>query len=338
MPGAADPVRHSDTQWIELDPETAHQGFADAVRSGLSATQKRLPSQFFYDEEGSKLFEAICDLPEYYLTRAEAEILETHAQQLAGDLPGIRALVELGSGSAVKTEALLRAFGRETDDLVYAPIDVSRSALEESVDRLQRAHPALSIRPAVAHYEAGLAALADLDLGPALILWLGSSIGNLTKREAARFLAEIARTMDANDRLLVGIDLRKDRATLEAAYDDAAGVTARFDLNLLARINRELGGEFALDRFEHVVHYDEQSGAVRSFLESRGDQVVPIQALDLEVGFADGERIHTEDSHKYGLDEIEALAGQAGLALAWRALDRAERFSLNLFSTTADAA
>ncbi len=337
MPGAADPIRQSDTQWIELDPETAHQGFADAVRRGLGAADKSLPSQFFYDEEGSKLFEAICDLPEYYLTRAEAEILETHAPGLARDLPDIRTVVELGSGSAVKTETLLRAFRETTDELVYAPIDVSRSALEESVDRLERTHPSLEIRPAVAHYEAGLEELASLELGPALILWLGSSIGNLDKRAAARFLADVSGTMDSQDRLLVGIDLRKERAVLEAAYDDAAGVTARFDLNLLARINRELGGEFALDRFEHVVHYDEASGAVQSYLESRGDQVVPIRDLDLEVGFADGERIHTENSHKYGFDEIDALAGEAGLALEWRALDRAERFSLNLFQAAPTA-
>ena len=261
--------RSVDIQWIEVPPDSDQLDFGDAVREGLSRQDKRLPSQFFYDAEGSRLFEEICKLPEYYLTRAETEILERAAPELAVRHPQIEAIIELGSGSAVKTEYLLRAFLETRDGLCFAPIDVSRAALEESVERLEREHEDLEIRPA-------LAELRALDLGPTLTLWLGSSIGNLSKADAATFVSRFADDMGPEDRLLVGIDLRKDPAILEAAYDDAEGITARFDLNLLARINRELGGNFDLDTFRHVVHYDDDSGAVKSFLESRTDQRVEI--------------------------------------------------------------
>ncbi len=301
------------------------------MREGLTAPSKRLPSRFFYDAEGSRLFERICDLPEYYLTRTEAEILESAGPDLAERLPDIETLIELGSGSAIKTELLIRAFEPDRE-LRYAPIDVSRSALEDSVARLEERHPDLEILAAVAEYETGLAALERLDLGPTLLVWLGSSIGNLERNAAGAFLDRLRCEMSLEDRLLVGIDLRKDRETLERAYDDRQGVTARFDLNLLTRINRELGADFDLDRFAHRVHYDEVSGSVQSFLESQRRQTVRIGALGLEIAFEAGERIHTEDSVKYSPEEIDALAAQAGLSLERRYLDRAQRFTLNLFA------
>lgn len=319
-----------ETRWIEIDPSASQIDFGDAVRDGLGSDPKTLPSQFFYDAEGSRLFEAICDLPEYYLTRAESEILEAAAGQLAAQLPEVGVVVELGSGSAVKTEHLIRAFEADGRLLCYAPIDVSHSALEESVERLERRHPELSIVAACAEYEAGLAEVRSLDLGPRLLLWLGSSIGNLERPAAAEFLSSVGENMAREDHLLVGIDLRKDREVLERAYDDAQGLTARFDLNLLARINRELGGDFELDRFRHRVHYDEASGSVRSFLESAETQRVRIRDLALELSFEAGERIHTEDSHKYSLDEIDGLAQEAGFELVRRDFDSARRFSLNL--------
>ncbi|MGB0618077.1 MAG: L-histidine N(alpha)-methyltransferase [Myxococcota bacterium] len=332
MESSVAPDRSSETRWIELPPDADQLDFGEAVREGLTGAQKTLPSQFFYDAEGSRLFEEICELPEYYLTRAEAEILERAAPSIAARLSNIETIIELGSGSAIKTEFLLRAFLESRAALRYAPIDVSRAALEESVERLERDHPGLEIHPAVAEYEAGLAALRRLDPGPTLTLWLGSSIGNLTKPAATAFVTRIASGMKAGDRLLIGIDLRKERAVLEAAYDDAAGVTARFDLNLLTRINRELGGGFELDRFRHVVHYDEPSGSVQSFLESQIDQRVKIRNLDLEVALAAGERIHTEDSHKYGPDEIEDLAKSAGLTAEEQIRDAADRFAVSLFA------
>ena len=335
MRSAAARSRPSETQWIEVRSEAEQLDFGQAVRDGLAGPTKTLPSQFFYDDEGSRLFEEICSLPEYYLTRAETEILDRHADELASRLPNVKAIVELGSGSALKTEFLLRAFGDRIDDLCYAPIDVSRLALEESVDRLEQDHPELLIRPAIAEYEAGLAELARLSLGPTLTLWLGSSIGNLDRTDAAAFLGQVSRTMRPADRLLVGIDLRKARNVLEAAYNDSAGVTARFDLNLLARINAELGGQFDLDRFEHVAHYDETSGSVQSFLASRDAQSVVIRDIGVEVEFEAGERIHTENSHKYSLEEIDALAEEAGLRLEHRYFDADRRFTLNLFALPA---
>ena len=325
-------ARRRQAQWIELSPEASQRTFAEAVRDGIGGDPKTLPSQFFYDDEGSALFEEICELPEYYLTRAETEILETHSRDLADELSEIETVVELGSGSATKTEILLRAFEGDGRALAYAPIDVSRSALEASVERLESRHPDLELLPAHAEYEAGLEAITKRPFGPKLLLWLGSSIGNLTRRAATSFLARIGRRMASADRLLVGIDLRKDREVLERAYDDARGVTARFDLNLLARINRELGGRFNLDRFRHRVHYDESTGSVRSYLESRVAQRVRIDALDLEVPFDAGERIHTEDSHKYSPDEIDDLARSADLRIERRLHDEARRFSLVLLS------
>jgi len=328
---SASSPRPFETRWIELDASTPRVEFADSVREGLGSPPKTLPSQFFYDAEGSRLFEEICDLPEYYLTRAEAEILKTAAPGLARDLPEIGVIVELGSGSAVKTEYLLRAFEADARRLRFAPIDVSRSALEASVERLERKHPRLEILPALSEYETGLAEIHSLGLEPKLTLWLGSSIGNLERPAAAAFLSRIRQTMVPDDRLLVGIDLRKDRDVLEQAYDDARGVTARFNLNLLSRINRELAADFDLDQFRHRVHYDEPSGSVQSFLESKCAQRVRIGDLGIEVPFDEGERIHTEDSHKYSLAEIDSLAGEAGLQLEQRYFDEARRFTLNLF-------
>jgi dimethylhistidine N-methyltransferase len=326
-------LRRFPTRWIEPDSAAAQTEFADAVRLGLDRRSKFLPSQYFYDEEGSQLFEKICALPEYYLTRAETEILESHAAELAAHLPAIETLVELGSGSAIKTEELLRAFEEDGRRLRYVPIDVSFSALEESVARIEEDHPDLEILPVLADYETGLDAIGDLELGPMLTLWLGSSIGNLDRESAGSFLARHRETMTKDDRLLIGIDLRKEPEILEQAYDDSQGVTARFDMNLLARINRELNGRFDLSRFRHRVRYDEVSGSVQSFLESQGDQRVRIDDLDLEVRFADGERIHTEDSLKYSPEEIDALAASARLRLDHRALDGQGRFSLNLFQS-----
>jgi L-histidine N-alpha-methyltransferase len=320
-----------ETRWLEPHSSTGQESLAEAVRRGLTSLPKELPSHFFYDAEGSRLFEQICDLPEYYLTRAETEILAQMSGDLASRLPQINTLVELGSGSATKTEYLLRAFAADRF-LRYAPVDVSRAALEESVERLEDLHPEIEIWAAIAEYESGIAALEAHDLGPKLTLWLGSSIGNLRRPAAAAFLSRRRATMSPEDRMIVGIDLRKDRDVLESAYDDSQGITARFDLNLLTRINHELEGDFDLERFAHRVHYDESLGSVQSFLESRTDHTVRLSALQLDIPFEAGERIHTEDSYKYSFDEIDEITEDAGLQLEHRYLDSAERFSLNLLA------
>jgi L-histidine N-alpha-methyltransferase len=324
--------------------------FARDVAQGLTATPKRLPCCWFYDRRGSALFEAICELPEYYLTRAEREILEAHADEIAAAVPPEAMLIELGSGSAAKTTLLIEALLRRQPTLRYVPVDICHAALEESALRLLRRYPALSILAVAAEYREALQHLraggecpdiaeSSEQLGtvpffhadsPKLVLWLGSNIGNYHRDEAAGLLHEIGQSLKPCDRLLVGIDLRKDRAVLEAAYDDPQGVTAAFNRNLLERINRNLGGHFDPSAFRHRAHYDEALGRIEMHLVSQRPQRVAIDAVPLVARFAAGEAIHTENSYKYSLEEIAALAGASGLALCRQWFDAQRLFSLNL--------
>ncbi len=306
--------------------------FAQDVRGGLLSARKRLPCCYFYDEEGSRLFEAICELSEYYLPGAEREILREHAAAVAAQFPERPTLIELGSGSAVKTRLVIEALLDRHERLEYVPIDISRSALEESAAGLLRDYPALRIHAVAGDYHEGL---QHLDTGPdrpKLVLWLGSSIGNLDRADAGAFLRRIRGMLSPPDRLLVGIDLRKDRAVLEPAYDDARGVTARFNLNVLARINRELGGRFDLKAFRHRAVYDEEAGRIEMYLVSTRAQSIRIEDLRLTVPFAAGEAIHTENSYKYSAAEIEALASAAQFRIHDQWLDAAGRFSENLLA------
>jgi dimethylhistidine N-methyltransferase len=313
-------------------PVTAHRAaFARDVRQGLLATPKRLSCQYFYDHEGSRLFEQICALPEYYLTRAESEILRRHAHAIAEFCDSSVTLIELGSGSALKTRLLIEALLQRQKALCYIPIDIGRSALEDSSRRLLSEYRSLSITAVVAEYQEGLRRLPDRE-GPRLLLWLGSSVGNLHRPEAAAFLRKVRDTMTDADRLLVGIDLRKDRSALEAAYDDAQRVTAQFNLNLLQRINRELGGRFDLAAFRHRAKYGEHLGRVEIYLDSLCAQRVRVDRLELELAFAEGEAIHTENSYKYSFAEIDALAAAAGLRVHEQWLDHHQRFSANLLA------
>jgi dimethylhistidine N-methyltransferase len=320
---------------ITTDGDTDRATFAEEVQAGLTAVPKRLPCRYFYDGEGSLLFEAICNLPEYYLTRAEREILEARAGTIAALFPEPPSLVELGSGSAVKTRLLIEAFLREHGALCYVPVDISRTILEESSLALLDAYPALDILAVAGEYSQGLETIAGnralgTGHGAKLILWLGSNVGNFERTEAAAFLARIRETMSPADRLLVGIDLRKDRAVLEPAYDDSLGITARFNRNILARVNRELGGAFDLDTFRHRAVYDEAIGRIEMYLVSEREQRVRIADLELEIPFAPGEAIHTENSYKYSLIEIDSLTAAAGLCVEHQWLDGAERFSASL--------
>ncbi|HEX6835114.1 MAG TPA: L-histidine N(alpha)-methyltransferase [Polyangia bacterium] len=309
--------------------------FAADVRAGLSAGKKRLSCRYFYDAEGSALFEEICALPEYYLTRAEQQILDACAGEIVAAAAPDAALVELGSGSAKKTrtviEAALAARGRSARPVHYVPIDISRSMLLESSRALLDDYASVEITAIAAEYRAGLRWL-ERQREPKLVLWLGSNVGNFARGEAARFLRGVRAAMSPGDRLLMGVDLRKSRAVLEAAYDDAAGVTARFNLNLLARINRELGGHFQLDGFRHRARWNDRLGRVEIQIESLRAQVVRIDALALDVPFRAGEKIYTESSYKYALGEIGRLARAAGLGMAERWLDDERRFSVNLLA------
>jgi L-histidine N-alpha-methyltransferase len=317
---------------VAAEVQDQGEAFSRDVRVGLTGSPKSLSCRYLYDAEGSRLFDAICELPEYYVTRAEREILQSCAAEVVSRLPLNLCLAELGSGSADKTRLLIEALLARQAALRYVPLDISRSALEESSRRLLLDYPALEIVAIAAEYNDGLGRLFTAARPVKLILWLGSNVGNYPRKEAASLLRCLQEAMSADDRLLVGIDLRKDPEVLERAYDDSKGVTARFNLNLLARINRELGGRFDLETFRHQAVYEAEAGRVRMYLVSRRAQRVQIDGLGLEVEFQAGEGIHTEDSVKYSLAEIEALAGAAGLRLKGQWLDRQGRFAVNLLA------
>ena len=315
---------------IDLAPE--EESFADAVAAGFARRPRSIPCRFLYDERGSKLFEEICDLPEYYLTRAEREILLGRADRIAARFDRPIVLAELGSGSAAKTRLVIEACLARHGGLRYVPVDISRSMLEASSIELLERYESLEIRAIASELRTGLHHVGRETSRPKLILWLGSSVGNLSRDEAAAFLGRVRRAMTAEDALLIGIDRRKSRAVLERAYDDAAGVTARFTLNLLERMNRELGARFDPNAFRHRAVYHEDEGRVEIAILSLRRQRVAIEALELELDLARGEGIHAEDSFKYSLAEIDALASAAGMQVEERWQDRGRRFSLNLFS------
>jgi L-histidine N-alpha-methyltransferase len=317
---------------IEGDP-VEEASFAAEVARGLTAPEKHIPYRFLYDERGSKLFEAICETPEYYVTGAEREILEARCDEISDRYPERITLAELGSGNAAKTRLLIEAFLRRHGGLRYLPVDISREMLEESSLELLEQYRTLEIRAIASEYETGLDHVSTETDRPKLIAWLGSNVGNLERAEAEDFVSGIRAAMANHDRLLVGIDLRKDRQILEEAYDDPAGATARFSLNLLERINRELGGRFDTDAFRHRARYHEDEGRVEIALESRCHQTVEIDDIGLEVGFAEGEGIHIENAYKYSLEEVDGLAAAAGMGVDGRWLDPLGRFSLNLMAT-----
>jgi L-histidine N-alpha-methyltransferase len=312
---------------VKRDPLT---GLADDVRKGLSAYPKRFLPKYFYDELGSQLFEAICLLPEYYLTRAENEILERYADEIAAAVDGQKTLVEMGSGSASKTRLIIEALLQNQSELVFMPVDISATALESSSRILLQSYPRLRIEAYAADYFAGLAELGKESRQRTMALFLGSNISNFDREEALRFLRALRSVLHKGDALLLGVDLKKDPAILEAAYNDALGVTSAFNLNVLARINRELGGTFDLRAFKHRAFYNESIGRIEIYIESLFNQTVRIEKLDLEVEFDAGELIHTENSYKYDVAGINALAASTGFACSRSWFDSQERFSSNL--------
>src|SRR6476469_9578134 len=301
-------------------------GLAEDVRKGLSAQPKRFLPKYFYDELGSQLFEAICLLPEYYLTRAENEILERYANDIVASVDGQITLLEMGSGSASKTRLVIEALLRRQSQLLFMPVDISASALESSSRILLQSYPRLAIEAYAADYFAGLADLAKKPRKRTLALFLGSNISNFDREEALRFLRAMRSVLNKGDALLLGADLKKDPAILEAAYNDALGVTSAFNLNVLARINRELKGTFELRAFRHRAFYNEAAGRIEIYIESLFNQRVRIEKLDLEIEFAAGELIHTENSYKYDLNGIRQLAAQTGFELSRTWLDSQKRF------------
>ena len=298
--------------------------FATAVLDGLSRPHKSLPCRFFYDACGSELFEEITRLPEYYPTRTETAILEAYAAEMAEAVPAGGVLVELGSGSSLKTEILLRHLPQLA---AYVCVDVSEDALTAARARLASRFPALDVRPIVGDFSRTVTLPADLAKRSKTGFFPGSTIGNLTPAEAARLLAALGAWLQPNGSLIVGVDLKKDARRLVTAYNDAQGVTAAFNLNLLVRINRELAGTFDLGAFQHEAIYNPREGRIEMYLRSTRRQTVRV--LGRQFSFGAGERIHTENSYKYTIGEFQVLARSAG----WRARrvwsDQDELFSVH---------
>ncbi len=303
--------------------------FAEDVRRGLSAQSKSLSSKYFYDELGSALFECIMCLPEYYLTRAESEILREHSWEIVRSLPGSVEFLELGSGNAVKTRLLIEEALRIQGSLHYSPIDISTEALRSSAHALVSSYEKLTVRAYAGDYMALLGTPQLRFSQRVLVLYLGSNIGNYEPRASQKLLAAIASSLRPGDGLLLSADLKKDRETLELAYNDPTGVTAAFNKNILGRINRELGANFDLRKFNHMVHYDEDSGCVKSYLRAHQGQEVCI-GDSYSVSFEAGECMHTESSYKFSREDIASLAQWTGFSLERTWLDKKARFSVNL--------
>jgi L-histidine Nalpha-methyltransferase len=310
---------------------------ADAL-AGLTATPKSLPAKWFYDAQGSALFEKITELPEYYPTRAERSILRAAAADIAR-LSRARVLVELGSGSSEKTRLLLSALRAEGTLEAYVPVDVSESALVGAEEALAVEYPGLAVHAVVSDFEqylgleqppGGGGSSGENTAGPRLVAFLGSTIGNMVPAERAAFLRRVRASLRPGDSFLLGTDLVKDVAVLVAAYDDSAGVTAAFNKNVLAVLNAELGADFDLDAFEHVAVWDPANEWIEMRLRATAEQRARVRDLDLEVHFAAGEEMRTEVSAKFRRAGVEAELAAAGLGLRAWWTDPGERFGLSL--------
>jgi L-histidine Nalpha-methyltransferase len=307
----------------------ANDATALAAREGLGASPKWLPARLFYDETGSALFEQITELPEYYLTRTERAIFESFAGEMLEAAGSSLTLVELGAGTASKTSILIEELLRRQARVLFYPIDVSPSALQEAEKQLGQRFPQLRVNPVVADYTGGVEALHRVS-GRKLVLYIGSSIGNFEPEESVRILRRIRRTMRTGDSLLLGADFAKSPKILVPAYDDPQGVTAAFNKNILARLNRELDADFDLDAFTHIAHWNKRCSRMEMFLQSAREQRVFLPALDLDIGFVAGERIHTENSYKYTMEMIETIVREAGFSLEQSWNDRQKWFGVHL--------
>ncbi|MFL6122911.1 L-histidine N(alpha)-methyltransferase [Actinophytocola sp.] len=316
---------------VHLTQDDVVRALRSDVLTGLTAAPKTLPPKWFYDARGSELFEAITRLPEYYPTRAEREVLTDRADEIAG-LTGAHTLVELGSGSSEKTRLLLDALRRAATLREIVALDVSGSALEASVAVLRADYAPATVHGVVGDFTRHLALLPG-DV-PRVVAFLGGTIGNLVAAERAKFLSALRDTLQAGEWLLLGTDLVKDPATLVAAYDDAAGVTAEFNRNVLHVLNRELDADFDVPAFEHVARWDEKEEWIEMRLRATRAMRVHVRALDLTVPFAEGEELHTEVSAKFRPARVAAELTEAGFTLTRWWTDREGRFGVSLAQAT----
>src|SRR5271165_1252211 len=307
----------------------ANEATALAAREGLSAIPRWLPAKLFYDEVGSALFEQITELPEYYLTRTERAIFESYAGEILQAAGPSLTLVELGAGTATKTCVLIEELLRRQPRALFYPIDVSPSALQEAATQLGRQFPQLRVNPIIADYTGGVEALNRIS-GRKLVLYIGSSIGNFEPDESVRVLRRIRRTLRMGDALLLGADFAKSPKILIPAYDDSQGVTAAFNKNILTRINRELEANFDLDAFRHVALWNRHCSRMEMHLEGTAAQQVFVPVLDMDIAFAKGERIHTENSYKYTVEMIESILRESDFKLEQSWQDRRKWFGVHL--------
>jgi L-histidine Nalpha-methyltransferase len=301
---------------LQIDEQVAR-----AVRTGLGSLPKTLPPWLFYDEAGSQLFEQITELPEYYLTRTERAIFERYAGEIVTLAAGGRRLrfTELGAGSAEKTRVLMKAAVAQQNELIFEAVDVSATALLVAQSRIEREIPGVRVDLLEMDYTNGFELCPCVSDERRMVLYIGSSIGNFEPDEAAQILRKVRRQLHEGDTLLLGADLVKDEELLLAAYDDTAGVTAAFNKNILARLNRDLGADFDPVLFHHRAVWNETMSRMEMHLESATDQRVRFTALDWEADFGEGETIHTENSYKYRPGDIEAMLAEAGFesAASW---------------------
>ena len=303
--------------------------YAEEVVRGLSARRKHLPCKLFYDEAGSALFEVITQLQEYYLTRTELEILEESSPEIIQSAGAPVSVVELGAGTATKTRTLLRAVARRQLRVKYFPVDISSSALGEAQARVRQDFPGALIRPMVADFADGFGFLRQI-AGRKLVLYLGSSIGNFDPADAVAMLRRVRGQLSPGDALLLGTDMVKAGEILVPAYDDAQGVTAEFNKNILRRINRELGANFDLNSFRHVAEWNPDASRMEIYLESTRSQSVRFPMVGTVIRFASGERIHTENSYKYRMEMVERVLCASAFTLEQSWFDRRQWFGLHL--------
>ena len=318
-------------QYFKPHSTKIEKSFADEISSSLRSNVKFISPKFFYDQKGSQLFEKICQLPEYYLTRTEIGILKLLQKKLPQYLDDDFRLVELGSGSSVKTKLILDIFDQIQSKIEYFPIDIS-DILTESSELLQNHYPNLHITGIIDTYEGGLEFIKNYDDKKNLIIFLGSSFGNFEPEHGKEFLKKINSTMKKNDLFLIGLDLVKKKEILQNAYNDSQGVTAQFNLNVLSRINDELDADFDLNNFTHYSIYNEQDQRIEMYLKSLVNQSVRISKANLSLEFKVDELIHTEHSHKFHLSQIQTMLQESGFEIKEIWTDEKKYFGLFLAS------
>ncbi|WP_187262477.1 L-histidine N(alpha)-methyltransferase [Pontibacter beigongshangensis] len=318
----------------EPDGSESKAAFARDVQAGLGRKHKTLSSRYFYDSRGSQLFQDIMALPEYYLTRCEFEVLTDQKEAIAAQVGavGFFHLIDLGAGDALKTRILLRELQDQRQQFDYVPVDISGHAMEQLTRQLHQELPEVKVQAVVGEYFKALEWLQEHKSERKVVLFLGSNIGNFSPDESMAFLKVIRSYLSSGDKLLMGMDLQKDPGIILQAYSDSSGVTAAFNLNLLRRINEELGGNFDLDSFSHHATYDPQAGVMRSYLISRKRQEVWIEAIGQGFRFGAWEAIHTESSHKYSFEQAQELGQATNFRIESVFLDKQQYFADILFS------